>query len=87
MRGEFVFSKLSATTFVLAALAAPIAAAASGPAQRSDSSREQRAAPPAPRADRQAPVELICRSVSIAGEAEAAPMVCMTAADWRRAEQ
>ena len=79
MRGEFVFLKLSATPFFLAALAAP--AAASEPAPRQD----QRAAPAAPRAEREAPVELICRSVTIAGASESAPMVCMTAADWRRA--
>jgi hypothetical protein len=30
--------------------------------------------------------ELICRSIEIAG-ADAMPMVCMTAADWRRAQQ
>jgi hypothetical protein len=54
---------------------------------RHDPSREQRAGQSAPRADRQAPIELICRSVSVAGDSDSAPMVCMTAADWRRAEQ
>ena len=78
-----MFLKLSATMIFLAA---PVAAAASDPGARHDPSRDQRAAQAAQRADRQAPVELICRSVAIAG-ADTAPMVCMTAADWRRAEQ
>ena len=80
-----MFLKLSAPVLVVAALAAP--AVASEPAPRSDSAREPRLAQPAPRAGRQAPVELVCRSVEIAGASEASPMVCMSAADWRRAEQ
>jgi len=77
-----VFLKLSVPIFLLAALAAP--AAASEPAARLDPSREAR--DQSPRAGRQAPAELVCRSVEVAG-GEPAPMVCMTADDWRRSEQ
>jgi len=79
-----VFPIMSRTLFLLTLVAAPIAATASEPSA-SVPARDPRAAQPAPRADRQAPVELICRSVESAG-ADAAPMVCMTAADWRRAD-
>lgn len=82
-----MFLKLSAPTFFLAALAVAGTAAASEPVPRQDPTREQRAGQAAPRAERHAPVELICRSVSVAGDSDSAPMVCMTAADWRRAEQ
>jgi hypothetical protein len=74
-----VFLKLSASLFLTAALAVP--AAASEPQPR----HEPRNQPP--RVDRQAEVELVCRSVETAGGAEAPPMVCMTAADWRRSGQ
>jgi hypothetical protein len=82
-----VLLKLAGTGLLLAALSAPVAAAAIGPAPRHDPPREPRAAQPAPRAERQAPVELICRSVEIAGaESDAVSMVCMSAAEWRRAD-
>jgi hypothetical protein len=71
------------TIALLAAAAAPLAAAASGPVAqpRPADGRETRGPQPA----RDAP-ELICRSVEIAATGDT-PMVCMTAAEWRRAEQ
>lgn len=71
--------KLRGTIVLAAALAAaPFAASASEPSSQTklNEAREARASRPAP--------ELICRSVEIAGTGET-PMVCMTAADWRRA--
>jgi len=81
-----VLLNLLKTGLCLAVLAAPAAAAASEPSS-DDRVREAGATQQAPRVHRQAPIELICRSVEIAGGAEAAPMVCMSAAEWRRAEQ
>ena len=70
---------------LLALLAAPSAAAAAEPSSL-ERAREARTDRQAPGAQRQAPVELVCRSVEIAGgPAEAAPMLCMSAAEWRRA--
>ncbi len=66
------------TLVLLAAAAAPVAAAASDPKPEP---REQRTEQ---RARRAAPPELICRSVEIA-ETREMPMVCMSAAEWRRA--
>lgn len=63
---------------VAAAAAAPVAAAASDPKPEPrdpQGERENR---------RAAPPELICRSVAIA-ETREMPMVCMSAAEWRRA--
>ena len=78
---------LARTGLLIAALTAPVAAAAFGPAPRHEQARELRPAQSAPRAERQAPVELICRSVEIAGsESDAVSMVCMSAAEWRRAD-
>ena len=66
------------TLVLLAAAAAPVAAAASDPKpeprQPQNESESRRAPPP----------ELICRSVAIA-ETREMPMVCMSAAEWRRA--
>jgi hypothetical protein len=67
------------TLALLAAAAAPVAAAASD-AKREP--REQRDG----EARRAAPPELICRSVAIA-ETRDTPMVCMSAAEWRRATE
>jgi hypothetical protein len=64
-------------TLVLLAAAAPVAAAASDP---KPSPRDQRDV----QDRRAAPPELICRSVAIA-ETREMPMVCMSAAEWRRA--
>lgn len=63
---------------VAACAAAPFAVSASEPSSQAklNEARDVRASRPAP--------ELICRSVEIAGTGET-PMVCMTAADWRRA--
>jgi hypothetical protein len=74
---------LKSVTAILLIAAAALPAAASEPAapRRAPEARETRD----PRAQREAP-ELICRSVEIAATGET-PMVCMTAADWRRAEQ
>lgn len=82
-----MFPALSRTMLLLTMLAAPVAAAASEPQSRSDQARDQQAGQNAARAGRQAPVELVCRNIEIAGGAETAPMVCMTAAEWRRSEQ
>ncbi len=79
-----MLARLFSTGLVLAALAAP--AAASEPEPRSET-QQQRSSQQDPRARRQAPPELICRSVEIAGSRSAMPMVCMSAADWQRAEQ
>ena len=65
------------TLVLLAAAATPVAAAASEPKPEPRDQREvhdRRAPPP----------ELICRSVAIA-ETREMPMVCMSAAEWRRA--
>jgi len=70
---------------LLAALAAPAAAFASEPPRRADPG-EQRSPQAEARAQRDPAPELICRSIEIAGS-DAAPMVCMTASDWRRVEQ
>jgi hypothetical protein len=69
-------------TVVLAAAiaAAPCAASASEPPVQNGAGQARDG-----RAQRQSP-ELICRSVEIAG-ATGAPLVCMTAADWRRAAE
>ena len=72
-------SNLLRVLLSISALAAPAAAAASDP----DAAR-QREARPDPRAQREAPPELICRTVAVAGPQAAMPLVCMTAADWRR---
>ena len=66
-----------------APLVTPLAASASPAAlqPRQADARDPRD----PRAQREAP-ELICRSVETADTGET-PLVCMTAADWRRAEQ
>lgn len=80
--------KLVTTGFFLAALAWPsLAAGASEPASK-EKPGEARAERQAPRAGREAPVELICRSVEIAAAGpDAAPILCMSAAEWRRADQ
>jgi hypothetical protein len=75
-----VLVNLSRTLVLLAAVAAPAAVSASEPAsqQRADD-RDQRL-----RGPRDGAPELICRSVEIA-ETREMPMVCMSAAEWRRA--
>ena len=80
-----MLSKSLRIAILIAAVAVPAGAFASDPAKPADPAAE-RAAQNDPRAQRQAPPELICRSVEIAGS-DSAPMVCMTASDWRRAEQ
>jgi hypothetical protein len=73
----FVLPKFLKVLVLLSAAAAPVAAAASDPKPEPRDEREvqsRRAAPP----------ELICRSVAIA-ETREMPMVCMSAAEWRRA--
>jgi hypothetical protein len=79
-----VRSKITRIAILIAA-ATPAAAFASDPAKPADPARE-RVSQSDPRGQRQAPPELICRSVEVAGS-DSAPMVCMTASDWRRAEQ
>ena len=80
-----MLSKSSRIAILIAAVAAPTGAFAADPAKPAEPARE-RAGQNDPRAQRAAPPELICRSVEIAGS-DSAPMVCMTASDWRRAEQ
>jgi hypothetical protein len=75
--GVFVLLNAFRTLVLLAAAAAPVAAAASDPKPEP---RDQREAQPR----RAAPPELICRAVAIA-ETREMPMVCMSAAEWRRA--
>ncbi|HEY0013329.1 MAG TPA: hypothetical protein VGB79_10830 [Allosphingosinicella sp.] len=65
------------TLVLLSAAAAPVAAAASDPRPEPRDQREVQAR-------RAPPPELICRSVAIA-ETREMPMVCMSAAEWRRA--
>ena len=84
--GEFVISNLFRSALILAAVSAPIAASASEPPAPSERARD-RAHRSDSRAQRQAEPELICRSVEVAGSRGAMPMVCMSAADWERAEQ
>ena len=74
--GVFVLSSAFRTLVLLAAAAAPVAAAASDPKPEP---RDQREA----QSRRAAPPELICRAVAIA-ETREMPMVCMSAAEWRR---
>lgn len=79
-----MLSRLSRAALLLAALAAPAAASASEPARPSDPAQPSQRSDP--RAERRAPPELICRSVEVAGS-DVAPLVCLSAAEWRRAEQ
>jgi hypothetical protein len=65
---------------LLSAAAAPVAAAASDPKPAPREAREAQ-----PRRGAEQP-ELICRSVEIAATREM-PMVCMSAAEWRRAAE
>lgn len=77
--------RICAALLTVAALAAPVPAFASDPGTpgRSAEARGQREDPkPVP----QVQPELICRSVEVAGT-NAVPMVCLSAAEWRRIEQ
>jgi hypothetical protein len=81
---KFVLLKKTAIAILAAAAAAaPFSASASGPPAEPRTPEPERQEP---RTRRGAAPELICRSIEIAATREM-PMVCMSAAEWRRAEQ